>query len=56
MGEGELMINITPADDNAIAFSRSPDRVLNIVYLNPEPVEKGGFFPEGVNGDVRRSY
>jgi hypothetical protein len=54
--DGEGRINITPVDENAIAFSRTPAQVLNIVYLNPKPVEMGGFFPAGVNGDVRRSY
>ena len=39
-----------PADKNGIAFSRTPGEVLNVVYLNPKSVTKGGFFPEGVNG------
>ena len=47
--------NIVPADSNAIAFGRSPGQVLNIVYLNPGKVTKGGFFPGGVNGDIRTS-
>ncbi|HEX5280726.1 MAG TPA: ferritin-like domain-containing protein [Micropepsaceae bacterium] len=44
--------NIVPADSNGIAFSRSPAEVLNIVYLTPSPTNKGGFFPNGVNGDL----
>ena len=44
--------NIVPADSNGIAFSRSPAEVLNIVYLTPSPTNKGGFFPNGVNGDI----
>ncbi|MGQ0576316.1 MAG: ferritin-like domain-containing protein [Pseudonocardia sp.] len=47
--------NVVPADKNAVAFSRSPGQVLNIVYLNPGSVEKGGFFPDGVNGELNRS-
>jgi hypothetical protein len=47
--------NIVPTDDNAIAFSRSAGQVLNIVYLNPDSVTSGGFFPEGVNGDINAS-
>ena len=47
--------NIVPADKNAIAFGRSPGQVLNIVYLNSEAVTRGGFFPHGVNGAIRRS-
>ncbi len=47
--------NIVPTDENAIAFSRTPGQVLNIVYLNPASVTEGGFFPEGVNGPVNTS-
>ena len=47
--------NLVPTDRNGIAFSRSPGQVLNIVYLNPKSVRKGGFFPRGVNGAVNQS-
>jgi hypothetical protein len=44
--------NIVPTDENGIAFSRSTDQVLNIVYLNPAG-KPGGFFPMGLNGSIR---
>ena len=44
--------NIVPTDSNGLAFSRSPQQVLNIVYLNPNGVA-GGFFPAGLNGSIR---
>lgn len=44
--------NIVPTDANGIAFSRSTQQVLNIVYLNPMTVP-GGFFPCGLNGVIR---
>jgi len=47
--------NIVPSDKHGIAFSRSPGQVLNIVYLTPKSVTKGGFFPKGVNGIVNQS-
>ncbi|MGH8934237.1 MAG: ferritin-like domain-containing protein [Egibacteraceae bacterium] len=47
--------NIVPADENGIAFSRTPGQVLNIVYLNPAAVTEGGFFPAGVNGAINKS-
>jgi hypothetical protein len=47
--------NIVPTDANGIAYSRSAGDVLNIVYLNPGAVNKGGFFPNGVNGPINTS-
>ena len=49
--------NIAPLDANGIAFSRTTGNVLNIVYLNvtKAAVAKGGFFPNGVNGDIMMS-
>ncbi|MEJ7754955.1 MAG: hypothetical protein WKF83_00295 [Nocardioidaceae bacterium] len=44
-----------PTDDSGLAFSRTARQVLNIVYLTPESVRKGGFFPDGVNGPIKRS-
>lgn len=46
--------NIIPANENGIAYSRTPQHVLNIVYANPAAgVMQGGFFPEGANGKLR---
>jgi hypothetical protein len=47
--------NIVPTDNNAIAFSRTPGDVLNIVYLTAAAAQQGGFFPTGVNGTIRAS-
>jgi hypothetical protein len=44
--------NIAPLDSNGLAYSRTTGDVLNIVYLNPGAVSKGGFFPNGVNGSI----
>jgi hypothetical protein len=48
-------VNLVPANRMSIAFSRTPGQVLNVVYLNPNKVSEGGFFPNGVNGSVRTS-
>ena len=47
--------NLVPTDGNSIAYSRNAARVLNIVYLTPNQIDKGGFFPEGVNGPILAS-
>ncbi|MET3810679.1 ferritin-like domain-containing protein [Arthrobacter sp. UYEF3] len=47
--------NLVPTDANGIAFSRSPGQVLNIAYLTPEEATEGGFFPDGVNGEINTS-
>jgi hypothetical protein len=47
--------NIVPADNNAIVYSRTPGDVLNIVYLTAAAAQQGGFYPAGVNGNVRVS-
>lgn len=47
--------NIVPTDGNGLAFSRTAGEVLNIVYLNPDRVTSGGFFPDGVNGVINTS-
>ncbi len=47
--------NLVPTDSNSIAYSRTPGAVLNIVYLTPAAVNKGGFYPNGVNGDLNTS-
>ncbi len=47
--------NLVPTDRNSIVYSRTPSQVLNIAYLNPKSVSKGGFFPAGVNGQLRVS-
>jgi hypothetical protein len=45
--------NIVPTGADGIAFSRSPQQVLNVVYLKAGAgVTKGGFYPNGVNGGI----
>ena len=46
--------NIVPLNENGIAYRRTPNHVLNIVYENPASgIVSGGFFPEGLNGKIR---
>lgn len=57
-GGNETMLSATSivaADStNAIAFERTTDQVLHIVYAAPPGVvTKGGFFPNGLNGTIK---
>ena len=47
--------NIVPLDANGLAFSRTTGQVLNIAYLKNTAVDRGGFFPAGVNGSIKMS-
>ncbi|KQS48113.1 MULTISPECIES: ferritin-like domain-containing protein [unclassified Sphingomonas] len=47
--------NIVPLDANGIAYSRSTSQVLNIVYLNSGAASAGGFYPSGMNGNIKTS-
>lgn len=47
--------NIVPTDSSGIAYSRSVGQVLNIAFLNRMATDRGGFFPAGVNGNLRLS-
>jgi len=50
-----LASNLVPIDANAIVYGRTAGQVLNVVYLNPNAVRSGGFFPAGVNGLLNTS-
>ena len=46
---------IVPVDSNSLAFERTTDQVLHIVYLSAKAgvVSSGGFFPSGLNGTIK---
>lgn len=52
MGIGsEKSVNIVPTDANGLAFSRTPQQVLNIVYLG-SGASSASFFPRKLNGTI----
>lgn len=56
IGAGDVFpgeIVISPTDAQGRCFARSPQDVLNIVYLDPrEGIDRGGFFPGSAQGVV----
>jgi len=54
IGDAERL-NLVPTGDEGGAFGRTPQQILNIVYLSPGRVTSGGFYPDGLNGELRES-
>jgi hypothetical protein len=52
---GGLASNVVVSDSNGIVFGRTAPNVLNVVYQNKAAVSSGGFFPAGVNGNIKTS-
>jgi rubrerythrin len=46
-------VNIIPSDENAVGYHRKPREVLDIVFLE-KGSDRGGFFPNGLNGEIQR--
>jgi hypothetical protein len=44
--------NLVPTDEYGRAFGRSAAQILNIVYLDSQAGSSGGFYPDGLNGDI----
>ncbi|KAL6769917.1 hypothetical protein ACKKBG_A32870 [Auxenochlorella protothecoides x Auxenochlorella symbiontica] len=52
LGGSESAPLFVPASANtSVAFSRDPSQILAVVYLGG--TDKGGFFPEGLNGNIK---
>ena len=53
-GHPDLSGVYSNSDENGIAFSRTPQQVLRIVYLTDEDgATGGGFYPKGMNGTLK---
>ena len=44
--------NLVPTDEYGRAFGRSAAQILNIVYLDSQAGSSGGFYQDGLNGDI----
>jgi hypothetical protein len=46
--------NFVPSNEDGIAFRRTPQEVLRIVYLTDKAgADSGGFYPKGMNGTIK---
>jgi hypothetical protein len=46
--------NVVPSNEDGIAFRRTPQEVLRIVYLTDKAgAASGGFYPKGMNGTIK---
>lgn len=50
---GQTIANLAPVDGNGIAFTRTPQQVLKILYVNAGTATSGGFFTAGMNGTIK---
>lgn len=44
--------DLVPTDDYGRGYGRSAAAILNIVYLDPNAGSAGGFYPDGLNGNI----
>ncbi|GMI72175.1 hypothetical protein like AT1G47980 [Hibiscus trionum] len=54
--EGKVVGNVLAGDKFSVAFDRTPDEILRIVYGSGNESIPGGFFPKGANGNIARSH
>nr|GMD81594.1 desiccation-related protein PCC13-62-like [Ipomoea batatas] len=54
--EGKISGNILAGDEYSVAYDRSPEEILRIVYGSGEERKPGGFFPKGAHGKIAESY
>jgi hypothetical protein len=50
---GAAVANVAPLTASGTAISRTPQQVLNILYLNSGTATSGGFFTAGLNGTIK---
>lgn len=48
--------NILAGDKESLAYSRTPEEILRIIYGTGDERVPGGFYPKGGSGRIARSY
>lgn len=54
--EGRVSGNILAGDRDSLAYGRTPQEILRIVYGTGDERASGGFYPNGASGHIARSY
>nr|GMD43245.1 desiccation-related protein PCC13-62-like [Ipomoea batatas] len=54
--EGISSGNILAGDANSLAYDRTPEEILRIVYGTGKENQPGGFYPKGADGKIAKSY
>ncbi|RCV44841.1 hypothetical protein SETIT_9G407000v2 [Setaria italica] len=54
--EGAICTNVLSADRDSLSYSRTPAELLRILYLTGDEHVPGGFYPDGANGKIARSF
>ncbi|TVU14659.1 hypothetical protein EJB05_38142 [Eragrostis curvula] len=54
--EGMTMGNVIAGDHLSLAYDRTPEEILGIVYGTGNPSQHGGFFPQGADGRIAWSF
>uniref|UniRef100_A0A7N0UBR9 Desiccation-related protein PCC13-62 n=1 Tax=Kalanchoe fedtschenkoi TaxID=63787 RepID=A0A7N0UBR9_KALFE len=54
--EGRTAGNVLAGDKMSLAFDRTPEEILRIVYGSGNESAPGGFYPSGADGRIARAY
>ncbi|KAJ1270829.1 hypothetical protein BS78_06G081100 [Paspalum vaginatum] len=54
--EGLTVGNLIAGDHLSLAYDRTPEEILGIVYGTGNPAQHGGFFPQGADGRIARGF
>lgn len=54
--EGRTAGNVLAGDQNSLAYDRTPEEILRIVYATGQETQSGGFYPNGASGKIAKSY
>ncbi|KAM0013323.1 hypothetical protein Hdeb2414_s0044g00741891 [Helianthus debilis subsp. tardiflorus] len=54
--EKKIQGNVLAGDEDSLAYGRTPQEILRIVYGTGDEKAPGGFYPKGGDGVIAKSY